>query len=475
MKALFSAKAWVTALLLAACAAGPRPLPETVPGRPAMLVMVSVAGMTPDHYRSGPGRMPAMPHLAEMARGGTAADRVSAVAPASTYPAHATLLTGRRPAGHGIIADLQLSDRGVRVAPYSHASHLRAKTLWQAAGQSERLVASLGWPSTVGAAIPLLVPDVTPRRHGETWMELLRESASPQLLSPLERLGAGAPANDRTGPSRDALLRGLACELLSAPAPPNLLLLHLGASGVPLLTDGPDSSAAREALAGVDTEIRSLVRCLEAAGRLDQSALIVVGDRGTGPVHTAIAPNVALVRVGLMTTDDFGIATWSAISRSNGGSAFVYADGAEAALIARRVLVEEAERTRSFRVVTAEEMLGLGADPEAWFGLEAQPGYGFDNRIREPILVPAELRGIGGYLPSELGQAPGFVAWGRGIRAGVRVPRMEQIDVAPTVARLLGLDLGEVEGRALVGALRLRGTPPVGAAPGATQGGPGGS
>jgi hypothetical protein len=47
----------------------------------------------------------------------------------------------------------------------------------------------------------------------------------------------------------------------------------------------------------------------------------------------------------------------------------------------------------------------------------------------------------------------GFVAWGRGLRSGIRVPRMRQADVAPTVASLLGLELGDTDGRVLIGAL----------------------
>jgi hypothetical protein len=120
---------------------------------------------------------------------------------------------------------------------------------------------------------------------------------------------------------------------------------------------------------------------------------------------------------------------------------------------ARRALAAEARRTRAFRVVSAEEMLRLGADPDAWFGLEAEPGFAFVDSPHAPPVRPAARRGAGGYLPHRPEMNAGFVAWGRGIRSGVRVPIMRQTDVAPTVARLLGLDLGEVEGRALVGAL----------------------
>ena len=49
--------------------------------------------------------------------------------------------------------------------------------------------------------------------------------------------------------------------------------------------------------------------------------------------------------------------------------------------------------------------------------------------------------------------AVGLVAWGAGIRPGVRVPSMSQIDVAPTVADLLGFELPGADGRPLVGIL----------------------
>jgi len=120
---------------------------------------------------------------------------------------------------------------------------------------------------------------------------------------------------------------------------------------------------------------------------------------------------------------------------------------------ARGVLVAAAARTRAFRVVSASEMLELGADPDAWFGLEAEPGFAFGNAPRLPLQRPAAIRGAGGYFPNRAEMNVGFVAWGRGVRSGIRVPRMRQADVAPTVASLLGLDLGDTDGRVLIGAL----------------------
>ncbi len=50
--------------------------------------------------------------------------------------------------------------------------------------------------------------------------------------------------------------------------------------------------------------------------------------------------------------------------------------------------------------------------------------------------------------------ATGFVAAGAGVRAGVVVDRIRLVDVAPTVAHLLGVPAPPVEGRVLEEILR---------------------
>jgi hypothetical protein len=152
--------------------------------------------------------------------------------------------------------------------------------------------------------------------------------------------------------------------------------------------------------------------------------------------------------------------SWSALARSNGGSAFVYARKGHDAILARRALEESAGRIGSFRVVGADEMLREGADPAAWFGLEAAPGFVFSNAAVGPLQAAAAARGGWGYLPSRADMDAGFVAYGPGLGRGLRIPEMDQTDVAPTLARLLGLSLEGAEGRVLVGVLR---TPAVAA------------
>jgi len=414
-------------------------------GRPAPVLLVSVAGLTPERYLA---EAPSMPTLSALASAGAAAECVEPVAPPAAYPAHATFVTGATPAEHGVVADQLLGERGVRRAQPRHASQLHGPTLWERVAESGGTVASFDWPSTTGGDIASLLPDVAPERSGEQWESLVAGGATEWVSARVH----GAPkAAAEPGAERDALLVDLACAAL--PQSPRLVLLRLRGTEAPLTAHGPRAAEVTAAFGRADQELARLVRCARESGHLAQTALVVVGDRAFQPAHTALLPNVWLRDTGLVTAQGH----WTALTRSNGGSAFVYATDAKTALHARQRLEEAARETRSFRVVSAEEMIAHHADPEAWFGLEAEPGFVFeDGYIGDPI-VPSTRHAAGGQLDSRSEVCTGFVAFGRGVRRGLSVPHMTQLDVAPTLATMLGVKLDPTAGHALVGLLRVEG------------------
>jgi len=48
---------------------------------------------------------------------------------------------------------------------------------------------------------------------------------------------------------------------------------------------------------------------------------------------------------------------------------------------------------------------------------------------------------------------PALILSGRGIRSGERLGHVHNLDIAPTIARLLGLEMEGLEGQVLEGAL----------------------
>jgi hypothetical protein len=69
----------------------------------------------------------------------------------------------------------------------------------------------------------------------------------------------------------------------------------------------------------------------------------------------------------------------------------------------------------------------------------------------DPLVPAGALKGMHGYLPSMPSMATGFIASGAGVRQGLRLPLVRMVDVAPTVAALLGIDLQGATGLPIVG------------------------
>jgi hypothetical protein len=103
--------------------------------------------------------------------------------------------------------------------------------------------------------------------------------------------------------------------------------------------------------------------------------------------------------------------------------------------------------------VSRAELDGLGAMEGAAFAVEAAPGYTIGGACGGALSRPA-AGGTHGFLPSHESMATGFVAKGDGVRAGVTIDSMRLVDVAPTLARLLGVPAPPVEGRVLAEILR---------------------
>jgi len=81
--------------------------------------------------------------------------------------------------------------------------------------------------------------------------------------------------------------------------------------------------------------------------------------------------------------------------------------------------------------------------------LEAKPGCYFVPDIEGAVVAPAEesFRAVHGYHPDRPGYSSLFFAAGAGIRAGVELKSLRIVDLGPTLAALLGLQLPAAEGR----------------------------
>jgi predicted AlkP superfamily pyrophosphatase or phosphodiesterase len=367
------------------------------------------------------------------------------------------------PHKHGVLANGVL----VRSAPgaavfidprKAKAELVRAPTLYDAAHAAGLTTADVNWPCTRGAtSLDDSFPDVP-----EAVMHM-----TPRLRDELVEAGVLADATHASfaalsGAARDHVWTETACHLIRQ-RKPHLLLVHLLNVDSTHHAEGAQSPPGYTANAYADTCVARIVAALEAAAIRDKTTIFIVADHGFTLTPKAICPNVLLRQEGLLTASAGKIREAQVHVVPEGGIGLVYCTAPQAA-DRQRIASLFAGLEGVAEVIPPERFGELGLPhPREYsqapdFVLVAQDGYGVSSTVEGEAFVAAgaEARvsaGSHGFVSSLAKMNAVCVLSGRGIRPSMRLSRVENIDIAPTAARLLGLTAFSSDGRPLASAL----------------------
>lgn len=422
--------------------------------RASSLLLVSVDGLRPDDVIQAERRGVRLPTLKALMADGAYADGVRNELPTLTIPNHATLVTGVAPAVHGIWANQPFDPLRERPGHYYwYAADLRAATLWDVVHADGGVVASINWPVSVGAeSIDLNIPEYW-RDHDAEDLKALRAFSTPGLPARLEaRAGVRLADAVQDTPDGDEALSRLAAALY-ATRPPRLFTLHLASLDMAEHMAGPGSPAAKAALERTDADLARVI----AAGRAAEPDLIVavVSDHGFAPVSHDINILGAFVEAGLITRDPASgrLTGWQAAPWGAASAAVYLKDPADSAVKARvAALLKRLAADPRFgiqRIADEAEIARLGGDPRASFWIDFMPGFEMGQNAGAPLDSPSPFKGTHGYFPDHPEMRASLFIAGPGVPKGRALGEVDMIDVAPTLARLLGVAMPGAQGKPL--------------------------
>jgi predicted AlkP superfamily pyrophosphatase or phosphodiesterase len=410
--------------------------------RPCRLAVLSVDGMRPDFYRRPEEFGLKIPNLLELVKSGASADAVESVYPTTTYPAHATLVTGVPPSVHGIYSHLASLDPTEKARPWCwFASALRVPTVWDVVRATGRKAAAISWPVSAGAAIDYNIPEIwdpalaDPHRDFATPARHSTPGLFPEVLKVLEPILAGA-APDR--------LRAEAAIYLWDRYRPDLLLVHFVHYDQLAHQFGPTSPQALAAMEGTDEEIG---RFREGFLEGEAPTLVVLSDHGFAPVEKEAAPLSVLTEEGLFDREADGTPKLGKLGAVHAGGSFaVYwleEPSANDRASLQRAVKRLVEAGAVEEVVVRAGLESLSADPDAELSIDAAPGVYFSDRFEGPLVRDSiKDRGTHGQLPTRPGLEASFIVVGPDVSGGRNLGRMALTQVAPILASLLGLPGG---------------------------------
>jgi len=409
------------------------------------VIIISIDGLRPEFYLPG-GLSTNCPTLVQMRDSGSYARQAVSVYPSVTYPAHASIVTGVHPARHGIAANSKCELPDLEGRGYWLASDLQVPAIWDVAHAAGLTVGAVSWPSTAGSrAIDWNLPEFWTTAFG-TADQLRAQYATPGLCPMPPKLPADSVA-------WDARVAECAGEIIRQHQP-NLLLVHFVEPDKVQHQGGRRAPDLPAAMRRVDAHVARLLETTRAAGLHSRTTVVVLGDHGFSDVKSSLAVNLLLIQDGLITLRDGKITDWKVIVLNTGGSAAVFLkDPADAktATRVRALLERHATDTNGkplYQIIDRPQLTALGGPRDAAFYLEAAPGCMFSGSLKGKNLVRRPpIKGNHGYLPDKPESRTGLVVMGSGIKSGVVVDTARLIDVAPTVAVLLGLKTEGMDGK----------------------------
>ncbi|HEX8143739.1 MAG TPA: ectonucleotide pyrophosphatase/phosphodiesterase [Pyrinomonadaceae bacterium] len=404
-----------------------------------------------------------IPTLRRLMTQGASSLEVVAVYPSVTYPVHTTIVTGALPARHGIVGNELFIPPGAPQCGEWHwfARDIKAETLWDAARRSGLSTGIVSWP-VAGGAGDYNVPEIK-KLDGSLRDTLALMIANERPRGIIEAAASRDPhlyssANADEHDEMRARFSGYIIEEKR----PHLMLVHLFDLDHFQHDYGPFTAEALAMLEKLDGYAARIMAAAERAGTLSETAIFIVSDHGFKPISKLIHPGVLLGRAGLLTVSDVVgpqghtrpcVTDWRALPSVTGGScAIILRDAAdrEAFEKARNAFdgfQHNGAEGAPFSVIDGTEVRAMGADTRAAFALEAKDGYAFGQNYSGEPVTPSIQRGQHGYLPSRYYTS--FIASGAGIKRRGDLGPVRIIDIGPTIARTLGLTLGDADGQAL--------------------------
>lgn len=428
------------------------------------LIVISFDGLSTLDFET----IKTLPSFRRFLQNASFCSKVQSIYPTLTYPAHTTIVTGRYPKHHGIINNTQLQPGSISPDWYWHRKYVKGETLYDLAIEQGMSTAALLWPVTAKSRIRYNMPEIFANRPWQSQILVSLLNGSPFYQYAMNKhfghLRKGIKQPNLDNFTHQALLHTLKYKK------PELVLVHFTDLDTMRHYNGFDSDMAQQALRRHDRRLGEIMAVMEETGIYEESTFILLGDHSSLDEDKIIHLNVLFKEKGwIRRRGKRPKLEVDVISKNCDGSCYIYIKNKGDVELRTEVLRQLQDFNERYdcleTIYTGGEAAELGADPNCSFMLEAKKGYYFLDdmegelihqiRPEEPGNVPHVTINTHGYSPFKENYTTVFMAAGLGIKPGVVLDSMRLIDEGPTMARLLGLQLKDADGRVLEEILKL--------------------
>ena len=399
-----------------------------------------------------------LPHFSSILKESSYSKEVETIYPSLTYPAHTSIVTGMNPKNHGVINNIKVQPNRCNSSDWFwEKKEVKVESLFDIAKRNGLTCSSILWPVSCKANIKYNMPEVFANRKWQNQIitSALNGSISYQfnLNNKFSHLRNGINQPELDNYTINCFLHTL------REYDADVMFLHLTDVDTTRHKFGYDSEEAKYALRRHDSRLGEIISRLKLLDIFDDTTLILLGDHSMINTHSVIKlNNLFLDKAWLtLTKDNKNIDSWEVYLNTCDGAAYIYFKDKHNKTLLNKVIATlnkfSNENDNCIKeILTSEEAEKLGADPNCTLMLEAKKGYYFINDFTAPTIENTDGKydkATHGYNPSQYDNGTFFMIKDKSVKKNFNIGPMRIIDEAPTISKIMGETLLDVDGRVL--------------------------
>lgn len=428
------------------------------------VLLISVDGLRPKLVLEAEQYGIELPNIKKhfLQEGAYASAGMKGVFPTFTYPSHQSMITGCYPERHGIMNNMVFDPFGIHQGAWNWFVSEKVATLWNLAKENGYISSSMLFPTSCGAIGDFIVPEFW--RDGTILdNKILNVLSTPVgLIKELESFLGAIPSGLSLTLEDDLKRTEAAIWLMNNKLKTACLDKHFFLSVYLASYDetghiyGVFSEEAKHVLVALDREIGRLISVAESIVN-HPVITCLVSDHGLIDNHYNICPNVILKQEGLIEVDPEGkITDWLAYSQRSGGTSEVHLKNTKDESLRLKTLeilnkLKLEPDSGISEILTKDQMIERKGFKDADFAIIAKHGYEIrDNVIGTYLNHSPTQKAQHGYDENYVEMRASFFIRGKGIDKAKDIVALDLIDVAPTLAEIMGFSMPDAQGSSIL-------------------------
>ena len=407
-------------------------------------------------------QMKTMKNFSQIINNGSYVHHMLPVHPALTYCCHTSIVTGKYVEGHGICNNEYLK-RGLwpNDVWFGMKEDVKAPTILDYARELGLTTCSLSWPVTGKADYTYNMPMIVPYHYqGYNPETYLWPTATKNLMDAyFWKYGRFLKGEDR---SLDLYTMAIAPDLIRDFGQPDVCFVKMCDLDSVRHTYGVYHPKTIEQLRKHDEEFGVLLESIRRYGDFDNTNFVIMGDHGQTDIEEALEMNELLKENGFIRTDGKGhVIDCDCYAHSACLTSFIELANPEDEKMKKKVrdFLEGLKQDKDIQllyVLNKEEMKDqYHVDGPFDFVIESKRNISFSDHVDTGCIFSKRVPGEHKVGAATHGSRPErkentlFIASGPKVKKGIVIEQANMVDEAATMAKMIGFDMKDTDGRIL--------------------------